>query len=113
MSKNYIEIGGRTFELSHDINFTNHVNSNNYHYPSLYNVYNNPSSTKVRIYEDWFTWFDLLKSAEPWQYKETFGVRSYNTNFFTLGITVFVNNVWYYLEIFPTRNIANKLCGAY
>lgn len=111
--KEYIEIAGRTFEIGDEISFRNHVNSSNYHYPSLYKCYSSPSYRKVAIYKDWFTWFDINKRAEKWQYKETIGVRSYNTYFFTLGITMYDGHEWYYLEIFPSRNIAHRLYGTH
>ena len=107
--KQYVEINGVNFELSDEINFRCHVNSRNYHFPALYNCYEKPSYRKVSIYEEWFKWFEATKQNEEWQYKATFGVRSYNTNVFTLGITLVYEQVWYYLEIFPTRNVAHKL----
>ena len=111
--KNYVTIAGRNFELGSEISFTNHVNSNHYHLPKFYKAYAKPSIAKVQIYEDWFTWFDINKCAEDWQYTETIGVRSHNTYSFTLGITMFDGCDWWYLEIYPTRKIAHRLYGTH
>ena len=108
--KQYIEINHEQFEVSHAKKFFEHVNSSNYHHKSLYKCYTRPSSSKVRIYERWFTWFDVTKdNTETWEYQQTFGVRTFNTFMITLGMTIRVNGQWYYIVITPSRKIAFEL----
>ena len=105
--KEYIEINGITFELSHVRKFFDHINSGEYHHKSLYQMYHSPSMEKVRIYEKWFTWFDTTKDdVQEWEYSQTFGCRSANTFIFTIGMTMRYQGTWYYIVITPSRNIA-------
>lgn len=110
--KNTVTIFGRDFELGREIDFLTHINSGNYSRPSLYKCYAQPSTRKVKIYEDWYTWLDVNRCEHDWQYPSKIGVRSFNSTFFTIGITVFDGSEYYYIEVFPSRQIAHRLYGS-
>ena len=97
--KKIIEIGGKSFEVQ-----KRHIEKGigeKMKQRTLWDCYNNPSSTKESIYREWQTW----------AYKNNlvlFGVRSYNCNVFTLEccyITANDGNI-YYLEITPCNHRA-------
>ena len=97
--KEFIEIGGKTFELQ-----KKHVEKGvgeRMSRRTIWDCYNRPSATKENIYRNW----------ENWAYQNNlalFGVRSYNCNVFTLEcvyITANDGNL-YYLEITPCNHRA-------
>lgn len=97
MKKN-ITIDNRTFEVKR----SKYANANNlyrYSHRGIYQCYDRPSTTKVEIYHDW----------EKWVYMndvEYFGIKSYNSNIFTLQGLINYQGQIYILEITPTRNTA-------
>lgn len=103
-TKKFISLDGVTFQLKQR-KFANQspirevipmiVKSNK----DLYECYDRPSTRKQDIYKSWCEWAyncDKVKS---------FGIRSYNTNIFTLQGYVMFNDYSYgIIDITPTHN---------
>ena len=97
-ARNTIQIGNKTFTVQH----SKYAKVSNLLYASgrtLDDCYTRPSATKQSIYWDWLMW----ANDNNVQY---FGVRSYNSNMFTLQGMVEIDGLYYILEITPTRNTA-------
>ena len=99
MAKKTITINERTFELVN----RQGVYRDLYPHRSIWDCYNRPSRTKEEIYEDWLKW---AVDTDV----ESFGVCSYNCNFFTLT-GLFYNNddECYFLKITPCHNYATRI----
>ena len=100
MAKKTMEINGRTFEVVSGSNFYRQLHPHR----SLWDCYNQPSKTKEDIYNDWLKWAvdtDI----------ESFGLCSYNCNFFTLsGLYLdFETGDSYFIKITPSHNYATRI----
>lgn len=67
---------------------------------TIWDCYSNPSDTKEEIYEDWKRWF--IKDCDSL----SFGVKSYNCNFFTIEGLITVDDQMYYIYITRAHNRA-------
>lgn len=97
MSKS-IKIGNKIFSV-HRNKYTNPNILAYYEGRTLTDCYTKPSATKISIYNEWLHW--AVENGIT-----HFGVRSYNTNIFTLQGLATVDGVDYVLNITPTSNKA-------
>ena len=73
-------------------------------YGDIKEAYQNPSTRKIGIYNDWWYWFR--------QNRGKCGVSSKNCNFFTLeGYVTSENGKEYQIRITPTHNYAYEVEG--
>lgn len=102
--KKFISLNGRTFQLKQR-NFKNQVPVEDVlpmivtSSKSIDDCYKKPSGIKRIIYTDWVNWSIECDKVYG------FGIRSYNTNIFTLQGYVMFNEYSYgILDITPTHN---------
>lgn len=89
--KKYLEINGHGFEVKKPINAIPVISRRD-----LSDCYARPSVVKQAIYDNWSRWFVYCNSTQ-------FGVRSYNTNMFTIEGIVEHEGTTYYVYISKTR----------
>ena len=102
--KKFISLNGKTFQLKQR-NFKNQVPVEDVipmiisSSKMLDECYQRPSTTKQVIFNNWFDWFCECDKVHG------FGIRSYNTNIFTLqGYIIFNDYSYGILDITPTHN---------
>lgn len=79
MAKQYMILGGIAFQLLKPSSYIPTCKG------QLEDCYSRPSSRKKSIYDSWWKWSKSIPgTVEMW-------VSSYNTNFFTLGGEIWVN----------------------
>lgn len=96
MKKKTITIDNEIFELKVG-NYNDVIRLDYYAYRTLYDCYNNPSSIKKAIYDEW----------RKWAYDndvEKFGVSSYNCHFFTLQGLIKIDSRYFIIRITPSHN---------
>lgn len=102
--KKFISLNGRTFQLKQR-SFKNQVPIEDVipmiisSSKMLDDCYQRPSTTKQAIFDSWFDWSCECDKVHG------FGIRSYNTNIFTLQGYVMFNDYSYgIIDITPTHN---------
>lgn len=99
MAKKTININGETFELVTAHNCYRQL----YAGRGIFDCYDRPSNIKVNIYKNWLEWATDTGI-------DSFGVSSYNCNFFTLtGIYYAEDGDSYFIRITPAHNYATKI----
>lgn len=96
--KKFKSVNGVTFELkelNHDVDLEQIILSSK----MLDECYNRPSYRKQAIFDSWWNWYSECDNIHG------FGIRSYNTNIFTLQGYIEFNDYSYgVIDITPTHN---------